>query len=58
MTTSNYYDDKAKVNVWVDKEIYKQARTAAIQNEIKWSKFIEMALELLIEQLEQQQRQN
>lgn len=58
MTTSNYYDDKAKVNVWIDKEIYKQARTAAIQNEIKWSKFIEMALELLTEQLKQQQQQN
>lgn len=58
MTTSNYYDDKAKVNVWVDKEIYKQARTSAIQNEIKWSKFIEMALELLTEQLKQQQQQN
>ena len=54
MTTSNYYADKAKVNVWVDKEIYKQARTAAIQNEIKWSKFIEMGLKLLTEQLKEQ----
>jgi len=54
MTTLSYYDDKAKVNVWVDKEIYKQARTAAIQNEIKWSKFIEMGLKLLTEQLKEQ----
>ena len=45
--------NKSKVNVWVDKELYKEARTLAIKHEINWSTFVEEGLRLMITKLTQ-----
>lgn len=44
-------NNKSKVNVWIDKELYKAARTLAIQHELNWSTVIEEGLRLIIAEL-------
>jgi hypothetical protein len=45
-------ETKSKVNVWINKEVYKEARTLAIQHELNWSTCIEEGLRLLIAELQ------
>lgn len=46
-----------KINNWIDPDIYKEARKAAIDREMHWKEAIEKALILFIEDTKQRKEE-